>query len=126
MKFKLFSKYITIYVDNPHISSIIINMKPKQQRIAIAKICGLKNIRQENHWRMGDHLVHGNGTIVPNYLNDLNAMHEAEKDIFSLQHSWDKYLDNLYDLCGADNMVHATATQRAKAFLQTLGKWIEN
>jgi hypothetical protein len=49
-------------------------MSPEAQRIAIAEACGLKHVR----WDDGE-LVHGTACRirVPDYLNDLNAMHEA-------------------------------------------------
>lgn len=53
-----------------------------------------------------------------NYHGDLNAMHEAEKVLTSREH-WEEYLDQIdYDYC-------ATAAQRAKAFLRTIGQWEE-
>ena len=58
-----------------------------------------------------------------NYHGDLNAMHEAEKVLVSLQ--WVSYLKRLQTLC--DESVtwpfHATAAQRAEAFLRTIGQW---
>lgn len=59
---------------------------------------------------------------VPDYINDLNAMHEAEK-ILNFAH----YIKNLAIAVGGSgtiaNMIHATASQRAEAFLRTIGKW---
>ena len=57
---------------------------------------------------------------LPDYLNDLNAMHEAEKVIRERADRVDSYLDQLD---GAMSGVHATAAQRAEAFLRTLGLW---
>ena len=57
----------------------------------------------------------------PDYCTDLNAMHEAEKVLTYEQ------LDEYYIIL-AKMMVrpfHATARQRAEAFLRTLGKWEE-
>ena len=71
-------------------------MTPDQQRITIAKAVGKD----------------------ADYLNDLNAMHEAEKTL-----NYDQ-LDNYYFEM-AKRMVrpyHATAAQRAEAFLHTIGK----
>ena len=54
------------------------------------------------------------------YCNDLNAMHEAEK-VFDCP---ELYEGNLINVCGGvQYMWHATARQRAEAFLRTLGKW---
>jgi hypothetical protein len=65
---------------------------------------------------------------VPNYCADLNAMHEAEKALDYGQAV--TYLKTLDEIVRRDPMggiwshfVHATARQRAEAFLRTLGKW---
>jgi hypothetical protein len=59
-------------------------------------------------------------------------MHEAENHLKSDEK--ESYWNNLYDHCDRtvfsrveDNykMLHATATQRAEAFLKTIGKWKE-
>jgi len=59
-------------------------------------------------------------------VNDLNAMHEAEK-VFRTRHTTDfiEMRNWLFEICGrnADFAWHATAAQRAEAFLRTLGKW---
>jgi hypothetical protein len=65
-----------------------------------------------------------------NYTHDLNAMHEAEKvlapknwDRFSKK--WWNYYNHLLD-DDVQKTIHATARQRAEAFLRTLGKWEED
>jgi hypothetical protein len=66
-------------------------------------------------------LVNGdNEGPFPDYCNDLNEMHEAEKMLNKEQ--WVTYGRELSRL-GVFPMVHATARQRAEAFLKTLGKW---
>ena len=56
-------------------------------------------------------------------VNDLNAMHEAEKVLDGVLQRGD-YWDYLFSLTGGEfEMCHATARQRAEAFLRTLGKW---
>lgn len=70
----------------------------------------------------------------PDYLNDLNAMHEAEKNLKSKQKvdywNWlDKFVgnpptDNIYLVWG--DATFATAAQRAEAFLRTLNLWEES
>lgn len=54
----------------------------------------------------------------PDYLNDLNAMHEAEKTMTGLQR--DAYFDRLVWF---GPPLFATAAQRAEAFGRTLGLW---
>jgi hypothetical protein len=77
-------------------------------------------------------------TLIPDYLNNLNAMHEAEKSLtVKQQHKFAEevgriiyrgelsvpdFRDNWY-MCYL--MMQATATQRAEAFLRTLNLWKE-
>jgi hypothetical protein len=61
----------------------------------------------------------------PDWCNDLNAMHEAEKvltdtNMFVMAH----HIERLVSAKG-QHYFHATARQRAEAFLRTLGKWEE-
>lgn len=82
-------------------------MTPEAQRIAIAEACGWA------HASVGP-FAH------PDYLTDLNAMHEAEKVLTNAQR--ERYRTELvYKLAGGD--VFATAAQKAEAFLWTIGKW---
>jgi hypothetical protein len=76
----------------------------------------------------------GDGWVVdcPNYCTDLNAMHEAEKVLNKMQ--WFYYLVELNSIVRFKGQtkvqikqaVHATARQRAEAFLRTIGKWQED
>jgi hypothetical protein len=57
----------------------------------------------------------------PNYLNDLNAMHEAEKVLTSEQVTSYVYsLESMNERWSTP--AFATAAQRAEAFLRTIGK----
>ncbi len=70
----------------------------------------------------------------PNYVADLNAMHEAEK-LFEREESLEAFAENLavvvFGECpdallrysDAARLVSAKPRQRAEAFLRTLGKW---
>ena len=62
---------------------------------------------------------------VPNYSHDLNAMHEAEKVLTDVQCLF--YTDNMREVltehAASRRTWHATARQRAEAFLRTVGKW---
>lgn len=69
-------------------------------------------------------------TTEPDYVNDLNAMHDAEALKMSDALWAQNYQDSLRytcDVMGYDwetcFVWHATARQRAEAFLRTLGKW---
>lgn len=107
-------------------------MSPEAQRIAIAEACGWKEgasrtsppmpelglIRQ---WH--DPKTNFLTPNLPDYLNDLNAMHEAEKVLYKSPAKWRRYRQQLNWL--PDYGVRATAAQRAEAFLKTIGKWEE-
>jgi hypothetical protein len=112
-------------------------MKPESQRIAIAEACGWIDIKPSGRLD-GQILAYppknfivGNREELPNYLNDLNAMHEAEKVLTSEQRF--SYVEELEKILGLTDEVicsviswitaHATAAQRAEAFLRTLGLW---
>ncbi len=121
-------------------------MKPEAQRIAVAEACGWKfaKIRKgscggdvcESVWfkpgfepseQTADWITHNGRIDPPDYLNDLNAMHEAEKVLRPVQ--WVSYWSFLEPIvCRPYNtsILHATATQRAEAFLRTLGLWEES
>jgi hypothetical protein len=110
-------------------------MTPESQRIAIAEACGWKRtakITFEGHSLHGKTYREDNLTFVlPNYLHDLNAMHEAEKVLTDDQ--LDRYpfiLNHVVDsntTCRHKRIdcfaYHATAAQRAETFLRTLNLW---
>jgi len=94
-------------------------MSPEAQRIAIAKACGWM---EGNHRAYQNYYIHQKVHYVGDPTQDLNAMHEAEKVLDSLQK--DDYSDFIKSLAGEGFYpIHATAAQRAKAFLRTIGKW---
>lgn len=111
-------------------------MSPEQQRIAIAEACGLKQHEEQiehtdgYQWTETRHFwvcPKGKRVTVPDYLTDLNAMHEAEKVLTREQA--DAYIFELHELIGHNHIeryaVSATAAQRAEAFLRTLNLWKE-
>jgi hypothetical protein len=104
-------------------------MTPEQQRIAIAEAYGFsecKLIQMPSHSDWSGKLS-GRHTWVPDYLNDLNAMHEAEK-VLSGPAYWEfvYILDDIVKhgphVDYVASRASATAAQRAKALLRTLGK----
>ena len=97
-------------------------MTPEQQQLAIAEACGRVQ-RADGFWFPAGKYYGSAG--IPDYFNDLNAMHEAEKVLVRLQ--WVSYLRRLQTLCDESVSwpIHATASQRAEAFLRTIGKWEE-
>ena len=105
-------------------------MKPELQRVAIAEACGYKDVATgmtEGSVRVTTGFKHHTfDEEIPDYLNDLNAMHEAEKVLTGYEQTV-TYSDNLMKIVGYHTFdsAHATAAQRAEAFLRTVGKWKE-
>ena len=93
-------------------------MKPEAQRIAIAEACGWKPDKRGLGWLS----PHGYYAPEPDYLNDLNAMHEAEKVLN--QEQKEDYFFIIFNFYGNwPKAIQATAAQRARAFLRVIGKW---
>jgi len=95
-------------------------MSPELQRIKIAEACGWETNKRKwlakppsNSWQYLD--------TIPNYLNDLNAIHEAKKILTDKQ--WVIYSAELWKI--TNNPLHATAEECAEAFLKTLNLWEE-
>ena len=126
-------------------------MTPEAQQIAIAEACGWKDVKHTKHEEVdieNRSIIHWSGLTgippefahwanrvrIPDYLNDLNAMHEVEKVLSSKnepvkgESQRSAYLDWL-GYCGENNTsevygcVSATASQRAKALLKALNLW---
>lgn len=109
-------------------------MNSKAQVIAIAEHFGWHGIREHNF--EPHHLIGMLGPLrafmpVPDYLNDLNAMHEAEKVLTPEQS--ERYSEFILDVLQIPSPFigtarcafltgHATAAQRAEAFLRAVGK----
>ncbi len=114
-------------------------MDKNAQRIAIAEACG---------WKLPNGIYFGKlhispdgsetGLEPPDYLNDLNAMHEAEKTLTASQEIGYRsqlqtvfadasgYSKELFGWYTATQKAYmATAAQRAEAFLKTLWLWKE-
>lgn len=114
-------------------------MKPEEQCEAIAEACGWRSFsyavingirKDEKTWLSGEELTLGftpddmpsgtyAGRYVPDYINDLNAMHEVEKVI--PRDKIKKYTSTLIGLSG--RAWNADAPQRAEAFLRCLNLW---
>jgi hypothetical protein len=133
-------------------------MNEEQQNITIAKLMGAKWVKSLNpqtpnkavlvflerlSLNYGDEIVYVNESDenftkvvhahVPDYCNDLNAMHEAEATLDFEQA--ELFEDELCDVTFKNNdglenplpcrfsVCHATSRQRAEAFLKTIEKW---
>lgn len=115
-------------------------MNEDLQRIAIAEFCGWTNIRKHFPYWSEPETYEFEGlknikfyTGIPDYLNDLNAIHEAEKLLKGEQ--TEQYSITLYTLrlnrgipthvrgWEALGMLHATAKERSEALLKVIGKY---
>lgn len=110
-------------------------MKPDEQRIAIALACGYMEDKSKKYceriWNKGDHSAFGINEL-PNYLGDLNHIHEAEKMLdladclkfrAELQRMENKSTSHFP--CAERHAFHASAAQRSEAFLKTFKLWAE-
>ncbi len=123
-------------------------MNPEAQRIAIAEACGYtREIKMVPTWECTDY--NGRGEYVkketigyaiggkwftpeslPDYVNDLNAMRQAElynRDYGNFIERYEKELQMTYVRNGgyytAACWWMSSAKIRAEAFLRTIGKW---
>lgn len=129
-------------------------MTDEQINIAIAEACGWKPDDDGagiNTWDAswvgrklyGMKPLIGNGylvdQVVPDYCNDLNAMREAEETLVGDSpedavreaeycHQLFRVINPTRGGMGTDEFskLHATARERAEAFLRTIGKWEES
>ncbi len=93
-------------------------MSPEEQRIKIAEVCGWNHITSDMTGRWPSSQYTGDVQVIPDYPNDLNAMHEAEK-VLDGEQSWQYVM-----LLGVEGGGWcSTAAERAEAFLKTIGKW---
>jgi hypothetical protein len=94
-------------------------MTDKQINAAIAEACGIVGKDQ-----YGPLYQTPDGWVVdcPQFATDLNAMHDAEK-MLSNANMYVMEVQLKRVLNAREFYFHATARQRAEAFLRTLGKW---
>jgi hypothetical protein len=110
-------------------------MTEEQINIAIAEACGYEKHEEFYRWRDPQTKELLCWKSLPDYCNDLNAMHEAEK-VFTYEEA-EQFEDELCNICDMENrhkeyplpfrfaVAHATSRQRAEAFLRTIDKWKE-
>jgi len=103
------------------------SMTPDEQRIAIAEACGWTNTPRYDSgklcWYKKGELVATRSSHLPDYLSDLNAIHEAEKALTEEQCFI--YNDHLCEIVDGGSQIEgwlwrATAAQRAEAFLRVI------
>lgn len=119
-------------------------MSPNAQRIAIAEVCGWTAIKDDPVYYLHRYGVSfpnndnfcgrnpkGQYDVIPDYLNDLNAMQPAVRLLTEEQHGTFvrelmlvvvgvpsfKFVSEEFEFA------NATAAQRAEALLRAVGKW---
>jgi hypothetical protein len=119
-------------------------MNQQEQRIAIAQACGwdyhnrhpIHGKQSVKSWYYRDsNITVSDESSLPDYVKDLNEMHEAEEALHNKNHAQlcVVYRDYLNEFMERDQShvnaqglgYHATAAQRAEAFLRTLNLWKE-
>ena len=108
-------------------------MTPEAQRIAIAEACGWTKCRlairgagapERGKSPYGVPPRRGYEVSLPNYTQDLNALHEAEKVLdYNQMNRYQNIELSRFVHTGTTWICSATAAQRAEAFLRTIGKW---
>jgi len=96
-----------------------------QWRVVIAQWCGWRQHPSANgaNWQSPSGRI---DPAPPDYLNDLNAIHEAEKLLTGAQCL--KYVEELnratkcFEHITPAIMIFATASQRSESLLRTIGK----
>jgi hypothetical protein len=119
-------------------------MKPEAQRIAIAKACGISEIKAD-WWGWDFRGVEMPGDMpfhvkVPDYLNSLDAMAEARDELINTTELRIKWVNKLRDVVGQTtarrnklgqpivsdiDLLLATSPQLQEALLKTLLLWEE-
>jgi hypothetical protein len=101
-------------------------MTNEQINIAIAEACGWQFVTYKETFAKPPNGDWQYKDKIPDYCNDLNAMHEAwlslsDKDKFVCDKELMRVLVASKD--GPYWMTNSTAKQRAEAFLKAIGKW---
>lgn len=115
-------------------------VKSEEMRVAVAEVCRWKqdDAATSQHqsdtpvrlWRGPSGELWGQGHSPPDYPNDLNAMHEAEKTLANeqadeygtlLNSMFDHNSERTIDYCDW----HATSLRRCEAFLRVHGRYQE-
>lgn len=115
-------------------------MKDDEINLAIAEACGWRSVRELDDlypdgsvaagvWWQGIDPVDGQERVIPDYCNDLNAMHEALRHL--PRELKGKMVDTVWQImptgtCMEFDLLTAEPYYLAEAFLRTIGKWKED
>ncbi|MDA1277394.1 MAG: hypothetical protein O2960_25600 [Verrucomicrobia bacterium] len=104
-------------------------MTSDDQRIAIEEVCGWKINPAKHNAKCLDWINQNGNTahLPPDYLNDLNAMHDARSIIQNNTALRVEYLNQLRRVIGGlvsdFDLINARSDQHAEALLKALDKW---
>ena len=109
-------------------------MDKDKQRVAIAEACGWEHRTVDGKtywWNMA--IQEGELSQLPDYLNDLNAMHEAllglsqeQREEVALRVCWGiNWKSRETHECSPDYLLACTSEELAEAFLKTLNLWTD-
>lgn len=122
-------------------------MTEQEQNLAIAEFCGWREAFPRDKtphpetkrggillpYEWVNEITHARAMHLPDYLHDLNAMHEAEKMLRDEDTLMRRYLNHLLTATCYESpktwfvanfdLQCATAAQRAEALLRTIRKW---
>lgn len=121
-------------------------MSDHEINVAVAEAIGMRVYEEEDGsglwsatgrlggFRVGLNKDHAEKVCYPHFCGDLNAMHEAEKSLTQEQLATYSAFVGVLAISHLPmsravlmdfKMIHASARQRAEAFLRTVGKWKE-
>jgi hypothetical protein len=106
-------------------------MNEQEQRIAIAKACGLKVTEVIYHRSESREYISEVGEPIPDYLNDLNEIMKPVRDIMDGPNEDLKYrlMQTLCDVMGPEcshSCWQPNAAQWSKTLIKTLNLWEES
>jgi hypothetical protein len=94
---------------------------PEAQRIAIAEACGWRKDKRGLGWLTPS----GEYSELPDYLNDLNDMHDVVGPHLKDQDFYLRWTEILNSMDPETEGWGTTSAQRAEAFLRTLNLWTD-
>ena len=103
-------------------------MNTDEKRIRIAIACGWSGFNPDNIPNCIQYTAKGPSGkwgLIPDYLNDLNAMNNAEKILFGNDKWMERYGREIHMRAYLHDMpnFHLQADERAEAFGKTLNLW---
>lgn len=104
-------------------------MTPNEINRAIAYFVGYREVVADTGVWIAPDGTRPEPMRIPDYYHDLNAVHEAEARLRSLNLDYAQFWMrpfNMANRIAVWNALHATAPQRCEALLRTVGKWKES